>query len=153
VTPADDPGEVDQIIRDGVEQHFMKIARPELFGRMAKGIVVLSFIGEEAAQQIVTKSLHSFRQQLDQSRPGAVLELADDAEAALMAYAAAPDLSDLPCLRRYGGRRIQDMVESLVMDPAVEALVEAGSLSEPRVFGRLLEARPGYAPVLEFSLV
>jgi ATP-dependent Clp protease ATP-binding subunit ClpA len=119
---------------------------------LAKGIVVLDFIGEAAARRIVTKSLGSLARQLEQTRPGTRFELSADAEAALMAYASAPDTPDCPSLRRYGGRRIQDAVEQLVMDPVVEVLVEAGSMAGPVVRCTLDGALAGGPPRFTFSL-
>jgi hypothetical protein len=153
VLPDQDPADVAEAIRKGVEQHFTRIARPELYGRLAKGIVVLSFIGPEAARQIVGKALASFEKQLAQAHPGAVLDLAQDARGALEGYASAPDSPDHPSLRRYGGRRIQDMVESLVMDPVIEALVDVAGCKAPRIAGRLMnQPTPGVAPQLSFTV-
>ncbi|MCL2653358.1 MAG: AAA family ATPase, partial [Propionibacteriaceae bacterium] len=153
VLPDQDPSVVAETIRRGVEKHFITIARPELYGRLAKGIVVLNFITADAACQIVNKALASFERQLAQARPGAVLSLDQAAREALDSYASAPDSPDRPSLRRYGGRRIQDMVESLVMDPAIEALAEAGIAETPRILGRLTtQPNPGDAPSLSFAV-
>ncbi|MDR3360442.1 MAG: AAA family ATPase [Bifidobacteriaceae bacterium] len=153
VTPGDAPERVEAVIRQGVESHFTQIARPELYGRLAKGIVVLGFVGPDGARAIARKALDSLAQQIDQLRPGAVLELAPEAEAALMDHAAAPDSAERPSLRRYGGRRIQDMVDAQVMNPIQEALIRFGADSPPRIAVRLAAAPdPGAPPRLAVTI-
>lgn len=115
LTWRDPPAKVEQHLHDSFQDFFdNEIGRPELRNRFGDNFVVMHFIQPETVPLILGKALASVAARVTLTHGGATLRLSGTARAQLMeAAVAALD---------QGGRGINNVVETLLVNPLARAL-------------------------------
>lgn len=138
----------DRHIKDAVEQYFQDIERPELLNRLGNNIVVLDYINDVVAHDIVDRMIGKVRERVKREF-GVTLEVAGHARDTIFASARLrPQL---------GGKEIDSVVESALVNPlarylfhnrpsagatvTVESVVLEGGIWD-------LQATAGHAPAM-----
>jgi ATP-dependent Clp protease ATP-binding subunit ClpB len=127
VFPGEPYDDLERTVKEAINDHFTRrLGRPELLNRFGDNIVVLNFIDESTAREILAKQLGHIADRLTREQ-GIVLELADQARERLEGWCTAPETLT------YGGRGIGSTLETKLINPLARYLfdndVRSGTVS------------------------
>lgn len=131
---------VESTIRTKVSEHFTTtLGRPELLNRIGDNIVVFDFISDEVGARLVDKAVQNIVRRV-RDVTGTALHIAPEATATLRAEACA-NLD-------FGGRGINNILESVLINPLARALFEFDDYPEKLVIEKFEKSHDGWLVVV-----